>query len=191
MLIKRIGVFAYVFLIVVGILLSQEYHGITGLIQTPNAEIDSAGTFRGNISWVDEAMLPVMSDFGDGLPFSAPCYTIGLSAWKWLQLSYTGVVVKIHPNGDKTKPLGYYNQDRHVNVKFIPLFEGKWWPAIAVGMDDIGRLDFIKRGDNHNNHFQNIYIAGSKTFVIKGHELGVHLAYRYLHFRRPQQPDIS
>lgn len=158
---------------------SQEYHGITGLIQTPCAETDSSGTFYGSISWIDKAMLPVMSDFNDGQPFSAPCYTIGITGWTWIQLSYSATIVKIHPNGDESKPLGFYNEDRHVNLKLRPIIEGKWWPAIALGMDDIGRFNLIIHGDNHNNHFQNFYIAGSKHFDIHGSELGTHMAYRY------------
>lgn len=160
---------------------SQEYHGITGLLQTPNAEMDSAGTFRGGFYWVDKAMLPDMTFYGDGVPFSAPCYTIGITAFRWIQLSYTGTLVKIHPNDDLSRPLGYYNEDRHINIKFNPLYEGRWWPAITVGWDDIGNLKSLKIGKawTANNFFENIYVATTKHIDIKGYELGVHVAYRY------------
>lgn len=159
---------------------AQEYHGISGLLQTPSAEADSAGTFRGNISWVDKRMLPDLGGYGDGVPFSAPCYTIGMSFFRWLQISYTETLVKMHPNRDKTRPLSYCNEDRHINIKLNPLYEGRWWPAIAIGWDDIGHFKVYNTGENEGNgFFQNIYIASSKHFDIKGHELGAHLAYRY------------
>ena len=178
---KRIGLFITFIAFALGNLVAQEYHGITGLLQTPSAEMDSAGTFRGGIMWVDKAMLPNMSYYGDGIPFSAPCYSIGFTAFRWLQFSYAGTLVKMHPDGDKSKPLGYYNEDRHISIKLNPLYEGKWWPAIAIGWDDIGNLKTLKIGNSitGNNFFENLYVAASKHFDINGFELGAHLAYRY------------
>ena len=177
---KRIGAFIAFYILVDGFLLSQEYHGITGLIQTPCAETDSAGTFRGNVSWVDKSMLPNMGNYGDGIPFSAPCYTFGVTLWTWLQVSYTGTLLKMHPNRDNTRALGFYNEDRHINVKLRPLKEGKWWPSIAVGCDDVGRFN-VKWNESSiiNNYFQNLYLVASKHIEISDNELGFHLAYRY------------
>lgn len=160
---------------------AQEYHGTTGLLQVPSAETEAAGTFRGGVSWVDKRMLPDMSFYGDGEPFNAPCYTIGITAWQWLQISYTGTLVKMHPNYDKSLPMKYCNEDRHVNIKVTPLYEGKWWPAIAIGWDDIGSLKSLKINSSltANSFFENLYIAATKHFDIKGYELGAHLAYRY------------
>ena len=86
----------------------------------------------------------------------------------------------MHKNYEKSEPLGYYNEDRHVNVKLIPLYEGRWWPAIAVGMDDVGDFQFLKMKDLTTNHyFENLYIICTKHFDIKGYEIGAHLGYRY------------
>lgn len=161
---------------------SQEYQGTTGLIQVQNAETDSAGTFRGGFSFIHRDILPDMSYYNDGKPFNAPGYSIGITAWPWIQLSYTGTIVKMHKNGDDTKRIGYYNEDRHINFKLRPLKEGKYWPAIAVGWDDIGNfktLKINKKSISTNNFFECLYIAGSKHFEVKGYELGGHIAYRY------------
>ena len=180
-MVKRVCLFLIIFSVAVEHIKSQDYHGITGLIQTPSAETDSAGTFRGNFSWVDKAMLPYLVDYGDGIPFSAPCYTIGLSLWKWLQLSYTGTLVKMHPNGDETSPLRFCNEDRHINIKLCPLYEGKWWPAISIGWDDAGNFKTfgINSRVTTSTFFENIYIAASKHIKIKGNEIGAHVSYRY------------
>lgn len=160
---------------------AQNYHGTSGMLQVQTAEIDSAGTFHGGISFVHKDILPNLRYYGDGKPFNAPCYTIGITAWKWLQLSYTGTIVRMHKNGDESKPLGYYNEDRHINIHLTPLYEGKYWPSIAVGWDDIGNLRTLKINKNlsSNNFFECLYIAGSKHFDLKGYEIGTHLTYRY------------
>lgn len=186
MIYKRIGIIVVLFLALASHVCGQEYHGVTGLIQAPSAEIDSAGTFRGNISWVDKAMLPDLTYYSDGIPFNAPCYTVGMAVFKWLQLSYTGTIVKMHRNGDRAAPLGYYNEDRHINLKIIPLYEGKWWPSISLGWDDVGDLRVFKIGKSWttNSFFGNVYIAASKHFDIKGYELGVHISCRYYSYAK-------
>ncbi len=152
---------------------AQVYHGTTGLLQVPSAETDSAGTFRGGLFYLDRRFTP--SKYGDYNTFG---YTIGITAFPWLEVSYSATMLKYVIEGLSSEPR-YYNEDRHVNVKLRPLKEGRWWPAIAVGMDDIGRFASIKDGLNGNNFFQNIYIVGSKHFELGGNQLGVHLAYRY------------
>ena len=153
---------------------AQEYNGLTGLLQVPSAETDAAGTFRGNIMFQHQDFLPAQmprkNTFG---------YAFGLTAWRWVEASYCASLLWMHRNGHPDEKMGYYNEDRRVNVKVTPLYEGRWWPAIALGMDDIGRWERIKDGNNGNNYFQNIYIAGSKHFIIRGYELGAHLAFRY------------
>ena len=180
---NKISYFLFIIAVVLctSIANAQEYHGTTGLLQVPSAEMDSAGTFRGGVSWVDKRMLPDMKYYGDGIPFSAPCYTIGITVFRWVQLSYSGTLVKMHRNGLKDEPMGYYNEDRHVNLKLNPLYEGLWWPAIAIGWDDIGSLKSLKINSSWtaNNMFENIYVAATKHFDIRGWNLGAHLAYRY------------
>ena len=153
---------------------AQEYNGLTGLLQVPSAETDSAGTFRGNAMFLHREFLPAQMPGKNTMS-----YNIGLTLFRWLELSYGTALLWMHKNADKSEKMGYYNEDRRVNVKLTPLYEGRWWPAIAVGMDDIGRFKRIKTGNNRNNYFQNIYAVASKHFDIQGWELGAHLSYRY------------
>lgn len=152
----------------------QEYHGLTGLLQVPSAETDSAGTFRGNVSFLHQQFLPAQMPDKNTMS-----YTIGLTPFRWIELSYGAALLWMHKNRDKNKKKGFYNEDRRVNVKVTPLYEGRWWPAIAIGMDDVGRFRGISTGKNTNNYFQNIYGVASKHFDIRGWQLGAHLAYRY------------
>lgn len=153
---------------------AQEYNGLTGLLQVPSAETDSVGTFRGSAMFLHQAFLPEQMPRKNTFN-----YGIGITGFKWIELSYCASLLWMYKNNDEEAKKGFYNEDRRVNVKVTPLYEGRWWPAIALGMDDIGRFKRIKGGKNRNNYFQNLYVAGTKHFDIRGYELGVHLAYRY------------
>ena len=153
---------------------AQEYNGLTGLLQVPSAETDSVGTFRGSAMFLHRDFLPAQmpnkNTFG---------YGVGLTPFRWMEFSYCASLLWMHKNAQKSEKRGFYNEDRRINVKVTPLYENKWWPAIAIGMDDIGRFNRISDGGNRNNFFQNLYIVGSKHFDIQGWELGTHLSYRY------------
>lgn len=157
---------------------AQDYHGTTGLLQVPSAEMGPAGTFRGSAMFLHKNFTPDQLQ-RDGEKYNTFNYAIGVTAFRWIELSYAASLLYMHKNGKKEEPLGYYNEDRRVNVKVNPLYEGKWWPAIALGMDDVGRFNRFKSGANGNNYFQNLYIVASKHFDIKGFEIGAHIAYRY------------
>lgn len=154
---------------------AQEYCGTTGLLQVPSAETDAAGTFRGGASFLHRSFLP--SKFSDKKPYNTAGYHVGITACPWLQLSYSVALLKTRVNGSNS----LNNEDRSFNVKFRPLKEGGWWPAIALGWDDLGTRLF-KETDvlgGSNNYFLNIYGVATKHFDIKGWELGTNLAYRY------------
>lgn len=150
---------------------AQEYNGLTGLLHVPSAVPDSSGTFRGGFVYLDRKFLPnkmsgTYNTFG---------YYAAISAWSWIELSYACTLLRLKRRGERV-----INEDRHFNAKLLPLREGKWWPALAIGMDDIGRWkDQPDMGGYNNNYFQNIYIAVSKHIDIRGYELGAHLSYRY------------
>ena len=154
--------------------LAQEYNGLTGLLAVPSAETDSAGTFRGSAMFLHQEFMP--AQMPDKNTFN---YGIGITGFRWIEASYCASLLWMHKSNREEAKMGFYNEDRRVNVKVTPLYEGRWWPAIALGMDDIGRWKHMKSGKNRNNYYQNIYIAGTKHFNIKGYELGAHLAYRY------------
>lgn len=171
---KRIRILVVLFLAFASHLCAQEYHGTTGLLHVPSAETDSAGTFRGGFAYFDRAFLPAQMPDHDSFG-----YCIGITAFPWVEISYGATMLWMNKNNKDDQPMGFYNEDRRVNVKLRPLQEGKWWPAVALGWDDIGRIERAKTHRNTNNYFQNVYAVVSKNFDIRGHRLGAHIAYRY------------
>lgn len=154
---------------------AQEYSGLTGLLCVPSADADSAGTFRGGTTFLHRSFLP--PKFAAKKDYHTAGYYVGLSPWSWLEMSYAVVLLKTRNNGSNS----LNNEDRRICMKVRPLEEGRWWPSIALGMDDVHFRWGDKRDQSggRNNYFQNIYIAGSKHFIISGYEIGTHLAYRY------------
>lgn len=150
---------------------AQDYNGLTGLLQVPSANTDSAGTFRGGFYFLHQLFTP--SKFGR---YNTMGYYIGLTPFRWIEVSYSPTLLRANAKSKKLT-----NEDRRLNVKLTPLYEGKYWPALALGWDDISTRLFKEKDDlgGNNNYFLNIYGVVSKHFDIKGYELGAHIAYRY------------
>ena len=157
---------------------AQDYNGSKGLLQVPSAEMDSSGTFRGGGYYLDKRFTPA-SLMNDGIKYNTGGYFISMSPWKWIDLSLCFTLLKMHKNKNPEESVGYYNEDRRMSLKLHPLYEGKWWPALAVGVDDLEQS--LEKWLKHKGgtYFHNYYIVASKHFDIKGYELGTHLAYRY------------
>ncbi len=153
---------------------AQDYNGTRGLLHVPTGTVSEEGMFRGGVMFLHQEFLPAQMPHKNTMG-----YVVGVTPCKWLEMSYAAALLYMHKNADKNGPMGYYNEDRRVNVRVTPLYEGKYWPGIAVGMDDVGRFERIRSGDNLNNYFQNVYVAATKHVEVDGWELGGHLAYRY------------
>ena len=157
---------------------AQEYCGTTGLLAVPTAEMADAGTFRAGAFFLNDHFTPDKMTC-DGKKYNTGGYFISIAPWSWMELSYACTLLKYHKNKDKNEPAGYYNEDRRLGLKLRPLKEGKWWPALAVGADDVEQ--FVEKWMNHNGgtYFHNAYLVASKYFDIRGHELSAHVGYRY------------
>lgn len=166
--------FCIAFLLLGGLcpLSAQEYGGITGMIHVPTAEMAPEGEVRIGVFFLNGEFLPDRIAYQD-TKYNTTNHFLAITPFSWIELSYVCTLLKGEDNKGK---VGYNMKDRHFAVKVRPLKEGKWWPAIAIGTQDPGR-SVPDNGDYA--YFQNFYLAASKHLAWKGHEWGVHLAYRY------------
>lgn len=153
------------------VLQAQEYSGITGMIHVPTAEMAPEGEARIGAFFLNQEFLPDNLFYQFDKKYNTANHFVAITPFSWIELAYVctlykGVVYK-----------GYSRKDRYFAVKLRPLKEGKWWPAIAIGTQDPGRT--MEDSNGEYAYFQNFYIAATKHFTWKRHELGVHLAYRY------------
>lgn len=168
-----IGFAAVLMVCGVSVVRAQEYTGITGMMHVPTAEMAPAGTARVGAFYLNGEFTPEKLRYlGD--KYGTYNHFLAIAPFSWVELSYVCTLLKNAKNNGETQKVGYYNKDRHFCVKIRPLKEGKYWPALALGAQDPTNT---KEGDN--TYFKNYYVAASKHLNWKGHELGLHLAYRY------------
>lgn len=173
-MLRRIIIFALVLAAAVMPLSAQQYTGMTGLIQTPSAEMDASGDARLGGQFMPRQMLP-------STPFKYPSgsFYMSLTPFPWVELGYAITLMKGWRGPTDPHKIGYYHKDQYFSLKVSPLKEGRWWPAVAIGCND----PFSGRGEMGGSYyFGNFYGAATKHFTLKGQTLGVTLAYR--HWRR-------
>ena len=167
---KRICICLLLLCAMGGRMSAQEYSGITGMIHVPTAEMAKEGEARIGAFFLNNRFLPEQIGKTGYHTFN---HFLAITPFPWIELSYVCTLLKGSKDGD------YTMKDRNFNAKVRPLKEGKWWPAIAVGMSDIGHAPTNEELGVDGAYFQNIYLTASKHVRWKDHEFGFHLAYRY------------
>lgn len=152
---------------------AQEYTGITGMMHVPTAEMAPSGTARIGVFFLNKEYTPNRMIFGNS-KYNTFNHFLAITPFSWLELSYVCTLLKSYKNQDITQKIGFYEKDRHCCIKLCPLKEGKYWPALAIGAQDPTNTT-----SKDNTYFKNFYVAASKHLNLKGHELGMHLTYRY------------
>lgn len=161
---------------------AQQYTGTSGLIHVPSAEMLPEGTARLGSFFINKEMMPdhfSLREHGEsvGTKYHSFNHFLSIAPFSWIELAYTCTLMKGHRNADAKQPIGYYYKDRFISVKLRPLKEGKWHPAIAIGMNDPSHCFTVHHGDT--KYFTNAYLAATKHLDLHDHELGFHAAYRY------------
>lgn len=151
-------------------LTAQEYAGMTGMIHVPTAEMVPEGEARIGAYFLNAKFLPEQIGRKD---YHTSNHFLAVAPFSWIELSYVCTLLKRNKDAD------FDMKDRSFNAKIRPLKEGKWWPAVALGMQDIGHAPSNTELGTDGAYFQNIFMVASKHFVWKKHEWGIHLAYRY------------
>lgn len=114
---------------------AQEIIGNTGGLNIQTADMEEAGTFRGGLHFIGEGLIvPVTNprdhrwEFG----YNTFIYYLDFTVFDWLEVSLRETLLENFKN-DRYR---LREQDRSVSLKARVLKEGKYWPAIAVGLND-------------------------------------------------------
>lgn len=157
---------------------AQQYTGTSGLIHVPSAEMHPEGSAFIGAHWIDKHMMPDVG-FRDvaGEKYSTYDYYLALAPFKWIEFSFVNTERLDYNTGHLSD---YTHKDRSASLKIRPLAEGKYYPAIAIGCNDLGTSAFKKASqqDSVQLYFMNAYIAATKHFNFSAGEVGVTLAYR-------------
>lgn len=148
---------------------AQSTAGITGLLNSPSAEMSPDGTvkFGGNILNKD-----IMPDYWN---YNTINFFMNITFLPFFEASITNTALDLWKDGR------FSNIDRSINFKLRPLKEGKYWPAVVVGSNDfITTSSELVAPVGGNRYFGKVYLALSKHFDINGHTIGLHAAYNYV-----------
>lgn len=169
---------------------AQQYTGTSGLIHVPSADMHAEGEARIGMHFLNGAFIPDNLEY-KGEEYHTFNHYLGITVFRWLELGYACTLMKdtryVDGVEDEDNP-GLYRKDRFITMKaqLIREREGKWWPSVAIGVNDVDFEDFNHFKDEPentskrrgNDFFTNVYVAVSKHFDLKGNDLGVHVAYR-------------
>lgn len=162
---------------------AQQYTGMSGLIHVPCADMDKAGEARIGVHFLNKELTP--SNFS----YHTISHYLSITPFSWIEIGYTCTLMKGNKVvGNKPVKVGFYHKDRYFSLKLLPLKEGKYWPAIAIGTNDPYGTDSKsgtgkksenpKNGDGKSQYFSNYYIAATKHLHLKDNRIGFHVAYR-------------
>lgn len=175
MTMKRLFILLYICLMLIGAS-AQQYIGTPGLIHVPTAEMDTAGVARIGAHFIPKVMMPDRMKI-DGEKFDSWTNYLSITPFRWINIGYGYTLWKFHKNKDPKREVGFYAKDRYFSLRFQPIQEGKYWPAVAVGGNDVWGSGAA--GESRSNYYRNYYVALSKHFDLWGMvRLGSHLTYR-------------
>ena len=156
---------------------AQQYNGMSGLIHIPSAEMGSSGDAHLGVHFVNKELMPdkfvCPDDNGNLKKYNSYSYFLNITPFNWLEVAYTCVLFKYNQPNRK----GYKAKDRHFCIKVNPLKETKYTPSVAIGTDDF--LSSNLDPDKIQGYFANYWVSTCKHLVFGGHEVAIHIGYRY------------
>ncbi len=147
---------------------AQFYTGLSGLINTPSADMNEEGTARIGGYFMNKHFTP--EDDGhygfiyNGEKYNTMDFYLSLTPFKWIELGYTFTLQKSLLEGyDKPK---YNQKDRYFSIKLNPLREGRYHPAIAIGSNDFIGSPTKRHGHRQKRSgiFLQLLHCGHQTF---------------------------
>lgn len=154
---------------------AQQSMGLPGLIHTPSADMDTAGVARVGAHYVPKVMVPDAFKF-EGEKYNSFTNYLSITPFRWIEVGYGYTLMKFRRNLQKEARTGFYSKDRQLSVRIQPLCEGRYWPSVVIGGNDVwGQSDEGKSG---SNYYRNFFIAATKHITLGNNIIGTHLAYR-------------
>jgi hypothetical protein len=156
---------------------AQQYTGTSGMVHIPTGEMQHEGDALIGAHFLNKAMTPDTGFLYLGEKYNTFDYYLALTPFSWIEMSYVCTERRRAIN-EQTGEI-QWSKDRYASVKIQPLKEGKYWPAVAIGCNDVLTSAFFKDKPDVQLYFTNVYVAATKTFSFSGNELGLTVAYRH------------
>ena len=157
---------------------AQQYTGTSGLIHVPSAEMNHEGDAWIGAHFLNKAMTPDTGFLFLGEKYNTFDYYLAVTPYSWLELSY--VCTERIRSKDSQGNIKW-SKDRYASIKVRPLEEGKYYPAVTIGCNDLWTSAFFPNQTSVQLYFHNWYVAATKHFTFSNNELGVTLSYRHFY----------
>ena len=122
--------------------------GTEGLLNVPTADMRPSGTFDGGASVIQKDLLYKKS-------YITGIYYIDFTPFNWMEITYRETLIRNKRDGK----VGYHEQDRSTTIRLRPLKEGKYWPGVVIGANDI-------YSDHGGSKYTNIYGVLTKHYEV-------------------------
>ncbi len=137
---------------------------MTGLLNTPSADMQPDGMFMAGGNFLPEKMMPEMWDYNSGN------YFLNITFLPFAEVAYRCTILK-----GEFKAGNKWQQDRSVSIRLRPLKEGRFLPSVVVGTNDAfttGELNTFKETKG-NRYFSSVYAVATKNIPFEGNVLGI------------------
>ena len=143
---------------------AQSTLGMTGLLNTPDANMQTDGLFMAGANIMPEDMMPEVWDYNSGN------YFLNITFFPFLEVAYRCTLFK-----DESNPVNKWQQDRSVSLRLRPLKEGYFHPSVVVGSNDVfttHELNVLNKATGNRN-FSSIYTVATKKIDLSDNILDV------------------
>jgi len=156
---------AAILLLTSSFLNAQTTLGVTGLLNSPTAEMSPDRTVKIGGNFLPKQFT---TDTWDYHTFN---FFINITFLSFVEVSMNNTAFDLWD-------AGYFsNVDRSISVRLRPVKEGKYWPAVVIGSNDVISTSSLVGYAQGNKFFGTHYIALTKHFDIGANRLGLHAAY--------------
>lgn len=145
--------------------------GMTGLLSIPSAEMQKDKTVILGIGFLNKEFTPTAFDY------NTLNYYLNITILPFLEIGYSCTLFKATSESMSPQKGRFVNQDRAFSFRLRPIKEGKYIPAIVIGVTDI--TDNFLTSNLSNSYYNGIYLTATKHFLVKKEMIGIHLAYTY------------
>ena len=138
--------------------------GTTGLLNTPNASMQHDGLFMAGVNYLPEAMMPKVWDYNSGN------YFLNITFFPFVEVAYRCTLFKGEfKSGNKLQ------QDRSVSLRLRPLKEGRFFPSVVVGSNDLFTTNELNtlNTTKKNRYFSSTFAVATKNFVFNNNTFSI------------------
>ncbi|MDD3272720.1 MAG: YjbH domain-containing protein [Bacteroidales bacterium] len=163
--ISKLMLGAVVLLLTSSFINAQTTLGVTGLLNSPTAEMSPDKTVKIGGNFLPKQFT---TDTWDYHTFN---FFINITFLSFVEVSMNNTAFDLWN-------AGYFsNVDRSISLRLRPLKEGKYWPSVVIGSNDVISTASLVSYAQGNKYFGTHYIALTKHFNFGENSLGLHAAY--------------